>query len=78
MKKIAILGALVLAFAALPAHAQFDVKRCMKKCMKAFKEKPKEQDKGDKVEKIDNKGKDEKKTSLEVKQMCEEICQGDK
>ena len=78
MKKFAILGALVLAFAALPAHAEFDVKGCMKKCTKAFQDKPKKQDTEDQAEKEDKKGKDDKRTSYEVRKLCEDICQGDK
>lgn len=78
MKNISVLGALALAFAALPAHAEFDVKRCMQKCTKYEKEKANNKEKEDQVEKEESKGKNEKKSSQEIRRTCEDICQGDK
>lgn len=77
MKQLAMLGVLVVAFSAPPVHAEFDVKRCMRKCVKLEKEKREDKDKEDRGDKEDSKGKDQKVNLQEVKQVCESICVSD-
>lgn len=74
MKKLAIALMVVATVAALPAHAAFNEKVCMKKCTKDQTEKVEKRNQEDSILKEDSRVKGEKADKQEVRKFCEFIC----